>query len=185
MPEDKEQKTKGFLTTLPGLITAVAALITAGTGLVAVLFQAGVLGGSSGKQGDPSAAITPTSSRTPILIAPRSGSAVSQGYMAPWTFRWDAPGAGNTTRYHLRVTGPGARNPAIDIKTNETNYRYVDERRRCSYVTEQKRLGWSWQVRAEFDDGTSGPWSEESVFDVERHDVRAYCEKCPDSANCR
>jgi hypothetical protein len=60
---DTQERTSSFWTTLPGVLTGVAALITAITGLTLGLYQYGVLGGKQGDTERPTAA-SATSPRT-------------------------------------------------------------------------------------------------------------------------
>ena len=55
---DKEQKSAGFWTTVPGILTGLAGLVTAITGLTLGLFQYGVLGSKHGDVGKPVTSVT-------------------------------------------------------------------------------------------------------------------------------
>ena len=71
---DKEEKTSPFWTTLPGILTGVAALVTAITGLTLGLYQYGVLGSKQDAVGKPTRSGT----------SPQGTStAVSSGQMRP------------------------------------------------------------------------------------------------------
>ncbi len=75
---EESSKPQKWWQTLPGILTAVAAIITAVTGLVIALNQAGVFSGTS-KTGSPSP--TPTSSppiATPALSAEGAALSVSE-----------------------------------------------------------------------------------------------------------
>ena len=83
-----------------------------------------------------------------------------------WTFVWsDVP---NATAYHLRVMGANAINPVIDnpnIRTPEFVSKSFG-----SYIANQNRLGWRWQVRAKVA-GQWGNWSDVRQFNVEPLDT--------------
>ncbi|MGH7304729.1 MAG: hypothetical protein ACRELZ_15680 [Candidatus Rokuibacteriota bacterium] len=55
---DKDRKTSEFWTTLPGILTGIAALVTAITGLTLGLLQYGVLGSKPGEAGKPPTSAT-------------------------------------------------------------------------------------------------------------------------------
>ena len=179
MSESHERK-HGFLSTLPGIVTAVATLITAVGGLIAILFQFGVFGPGNQIAPDPGAGGTTTSNDMPLaltLAVPQNGSTVSQPYIQPWWFTWDEPrDDGRVQRYHLRVVGDHAAYPLVDVKTNETEYKIPQ---RCSYIIDSNRMGWKWQVRALFQDGNWGPWVEQSTFNVSAFDRTLFCVRCP------
>lgn len=78
---DPEQKKTGFWTTLPGILTGIAALVTAITGLTMGLLQHGILGSDRAaaappKQGEPSA-------RAPAATAAAAPAPTSDAASAP------------------------------------------------------------------------------------------------------
>ena len=50
---DKDEKTSAFWTTLPGILTGIAAIVTAITGVTLGLLQYGVFGSKQGEHGKP------------------------------------------------------------------------------------------------------------------------------------
>lgn len=72
--------------TLPGILTALAAIITALSGFVALLFQHGVLGPKSGPKAEASAQIVPNVAASPVTVKPSSAASVPQADQAkrPW-----------------------------------------------------------------------------------------------------
>ena len=76
-------KKPGFWTTLPGILTGVAALLTAITGLILGLYQYGALGSKAGSAGRPAAADPPTTATAPEASKPGGGSAMSPPAAAP------------------------------------------------------------------------------------------------------
>lgn len=74
--------------TLPGILTALAAIITALSGFVALLFQHGVLGAKSGSTTTTAAAaqIVPNVAASPVTVKPSPAASVPQAAQAkrPW-----------------------------------------------------------------------------------------------------
>jgi hypothetical protein len=50
---DKDEKTSAFWTTLPGILTGIAAIVTAITGVTLGLLQYGVFGSKQARREDP------------------------------------------------------------------------------------------------------------------------------------
>jgi hypothetical protein len=73
-------RSHSFWTTVPGILTAFAAVITAIGGMIAVLLQAGVIGGTDKNQASPPAAAQAH------VVAPATTSAFTAGVPAgkPW-----------------------------------------------------------------------------------------------------
>lgn len=173
MNEKNKKKASSFWKTLPGILTAVAAVITAVSGLFAVLYNiSDVENSKSGEESD----------WIPSLVVPQDASIVSQPYIQPWRFKWDEPSTSRIVQqYHLRVFGPSAAYPLIDDKIIGIEY---TRPRTCSYIIERNRLGWNWQVRAQFQDGRWGSWSKSSTFDVSPFNKLIFCQQCPDTKSC-
>jgi hypothetical protein len=113
----------------------------------------------------------------PKLVVPRDGSTVSQPFLQHWLFKWDKPSGPNSVmEYNIRVFGAKAAYPLIDINT--TMNEYVEAQQSCSYITDQNRSGWTWQVRARFKDSSWGEWSHISNFDVSPFDRNLFCQQC-------
>jgi hypothetical protein len=74
-------RSHSFWKTLPGILTALAAVITAVGGTIAILLQAGIIGGTGNSPGQPAAATRPT------VVATATTSASTEGVSAgkPWT----------------------------------------------------------------------------------------------------
>lgn len=182
-PKGNEKKAAGFWSTVPGVLTAAAAVITAVGGLITVFYTIGAL--SPGERSAPiEEDLRPSeeAERMPSLAVPQDGSTVSQPYVQPWPFRWDEPSApAKVQQYHLRVSGPSAAYPVVDVKVNGTEH---TSSKSCSYIADQNRLGWKWQVRAQFQDGSWGPWSRVSTFDVSLFNNDLFCQRCPDAEVC-
>lgn len=121
---DMSDATTSFWKTLPGILSALAALITAVGGLITVLYSTGgfrpdvptdpmrtdtsvvtVNGNEDSTTHAPDDAL-------PLLAVPQNGSTISQPYVQPWRFSWDAPNDASRVRqyrqYHLRVLGASA-----------------------------------------------------------------------------
>jgi len=187
MSEKNERKVSGFWSTLPGVLTAVASVIAAVGGRITVLYTTGIIG-----RHQPSAPVagvgesrpSEEAEMIPSLAVPQDGSTVSQPYRQPWVFRWDEPRApGNVRQYHLRVFGASAAYPVADVKVSGTEH--TIRGRECSYIIDNHRLGWKWEVRAQFQDGTWGPWAGPSTFNVSPFNKDAYCQQCPDADVCQ
>jgi serine/threonine-protein kinase len=74
-------RSHSFWKTLPGVLTAVAAVITAAGGTIAILLQAGIIGGIDNSPGQPASATRPTTVAAATTSAPTAS--VSAG--KPWT----------------------------------------------------------------------------------------------------
>jgi len=78
----KATKEQGFWTTLPGVLTGGAALLTAITGLIVGLYQYGVLGSRHGQTGDPrpstmaAQASEPNGAKPPVESLPQPPAAI-------------------------------------------------------------------------------------------------------------
>jgi heat shock protein HslJ len=102
----------------------------------------------------------------PTLVSPAPGATLDNGRSdrpetREWEFRWSACPA--AAAYRLYVIGPTATVPLIDEVTGDTAYRFVTQ---TSYTPDRARRGWTWRVRARFNEQW-GPWSETRSFDVE------------------
>lgn len=74
--------------TLPGILTALAAIITALSGFVALLFQHGVLGAKSGPKAEAAAQIVPNVAASPVAVKPGPAASVPQAAQSnkrPWS----------------------------------------------------------------------------------------------------
>jgi hypothetical protein len=81
MPDDPRASTNWWQT-LPGVLTAMAAILTAVTGLLALLFQYGVLGG---KRDAPATSAPTHSSGVTKPDTPSSAPASASGTTKPWS----------------------------------------------------------------------------------------------------
>lgn len=72
MSEEKEPQKQSWWQTLPGILTAIAAILTALTGLIAGLYEVGVFPGKTSNKRTPLETPTPLSSTTqsPIVTQP-------------------------------------------------------------------------------------------------------------------
>jgi RNA polymerase sigma-70 factor (ECF subfamily) len=75
MGDDQDSKEKSFWTTLPGILTGLAAVITAVGGLLAVLATGGVIGGKSEPTPVPTAAESQVKGLRVVQTTPESGAA--------------------------------------------------------------------------------------------------------------
>ena len=124
----------------------------------------------------------------PIPIFPSDGDAVPQnnasgcqphptrGLGNEVAFTWAPPNEGNPTAYHLYVIGrartdiPNAPNqpqlgPLVDRVVTGTRFEF----RSCNgFVGSNSLVGWTWRVRAQYADGTFGPWSRTVTFDFQQ-----------------
>ena len=117
------------------------------------------------------------------LVTPRNGSTVVQTYQQPLRFSWDEPS--NPTgivEYQIRVFAQSASVPLVDTTTSQLSWTH---NRECSYVIDRNRTGWTWSVRAHYDDGTWGDWSETSTFDFSPFDRTMFCNRCPSVSSCQ
>jgi hypothetical protein len=121
--------------------------------------------------------------RMPSLAVPRAGSTMSQLYVQSWLFRWDKPRTpSRVQQYHLMVTHGNDTHPLVDVKINGTEYTVP---KACATVASVPPLAWRWQVRAQFQDGTWGPWAGPSTFNVESFDKDHLCQQCPQVPACQ
>lgn len=161
----EETKPAGWWHTIPGILTAIAAILTAVGSLVLALHQAGLLGKAT--EGSVSASETSGPTRAacvPTLAIPANDAVLPQRRLdnqrveANWMFGWRA--CPEASKYHLFVIGPGAISPIV----NSDSITSVTFQHRSTYyhgVTQND--GWSWKVRA-YVDGQWGAWSEERKF---------------------
>lgn len=97
----------------------------------------------------------------PPLMRPLADATLPQPEVGEWRFDWqDSPGA---KAYEIVVLGPGAIVPAV--KTTTTTSHYVLGVRQ-GYIADHNLRGWSWRVRAQYENGTWGPWSWIRRFNV-------------------
>ncbi len=97
----------------------------------------------------------------PRLIAPVSEATLPQPNTASWRFDWEDVPAGKN--YELVVLGPGAAFPLVRVVSSTSHYvRTAND----GYIIDSNRLGWSWRVRAQYQDGTWGPWSRIRTFHI-------------------
>jgi hypothetical protein len=99
----------------------------------------------------------------PRLMSPLADATLPQPEIGNWRFDWqDSPGAKS---YEIVVLGPGAIWPAVQATTSTSHY-VLDQRQ--GYIADHNLHGWSWRVRAQYADGTWGPWSWIRRFNVMR-----------------
>ena len=97
----------------------------------------------------------------PRLMRPLVDATLPQPEIGNWQFDWqDSPGAKG---YEIVVLGPGAIFPAVQTTTTTSDY-VLDERQ--GYIADHNLRGWSWRVRAQYANGTWGPWSWIRRFNV-------------------
>jgi len=97
----------------------------------------------------------------PGLLQPAPDATLPQPGNGQWRFDWeDVPAA---TSYEIVVLGPAAISPIVRATTTSSDYvRPVSE----GYVADHNLRGWSWRVRAQYRNGTRGPWSRVRRFNV-------------------
>jgi hypothetical protein len=168
----EEEKPQSWWKTIPGILTAITAFITAITGLVLTLQQTGMFR----RVQEPSKATTQALA-APVLLSPRNGEILPHPYMGSWHFKWDETAKNQQIlQYHLiviRGTGYITR----DVKTEQKSD--ILEWRSCNFIQERDRFNWKWKVRAQNQEGEWSPWSEEFSFDVREFNQQEYAEKCP------
>jgi len=109
----------------------------------------------------PPVAAAPPLERGPNLLTPVAGATLPQPQFGEWRFDWaDTPGA---KAYEIVVLGSSAIFPMVHTTTTSSNYVL---RRSSGYIADQNLLGWSWRVRAQYGNGTWGPWSAIRRFNV-------------------
>jgi len=97
----------------------------------------------------------------PRLIAPAPGATLPQPESGEWRFDWDdVPGAKS---YEIVVTGATAAFPLVLATTEMSEYIH---RVNPGYIADHNLLGWGWRVRAQYQNGTWGPWSRTRRFNV-------------------
>ena len=97
----------------------------------------------------------------PSLLQPVPDATLPQPASSEWRFDWeDVPAA---TSYEIVVLGPAAISPIVRATTRNSDY-VVPVRE--GYVADHNLRGWSWRVRAQYRNGTRGPWSRVRRFNV-------------------
>jgi hypothetical protein len=99
--------------------------------------------------------------RGPLLLTPVAGATLPQPGIGEWRFDWrDTPGA---KAYEIVVLGSSAIFPMVNTITTRSSYvRQVSS----GYIADHNLRGWSWRVRAQYGNGTWGPWSAIRRFNV-------------------
>lgn len=110
-----ENQQQSFWATVPGVLTAVAGVVTAGTGLLVALGQLGVIG--SDDDGGPNAALETTSSpaspgpaspspTAPTETAAEPGADAGDALVGTWRGTAASPDGSNSTAVQLEVLAP-------------------------------------------------------------------------------
>lgn len=172
----EEDKPQSWWKTVPGILTTLAAFITAITGLIVTLHQAGMISGVREHYKGTRHALT-----APGLISPQDQALLPQPYLGGWQFKWDeAANPREVLQYHLIVSHEASATPLVDIKTETNNY--TKEWTRCNNMTDRMLFNWKWKVRVQDKQGWWSPWSEEFSFGVREFNPQLYAEKCPERA---
>ena len=103
-----EEKKQSFWATFPGVLTAVAGLLSAGTGLLVALNQVGVIG-TEEDDAEPNAVVgTPSQTPSPTPSASETPAAVGVGDGLAGTWRGVAAGAGSEDQFDvlLEIVAP-------------------------------------------------------------------------------
>jgi hypothetical protein len=87
-----EDQPRSFWTGANGIVTAVAALLTAGAGLLVALFQVGVMGDDRSSAAPPAAEVTAAPSSTPPTTSPPASTPPASASASP-VADLDGPGA--------------------------------------------------------------------------------------------
>lgn len=99
----------------------------------------------------------------PQLLEPIANATLPQPHVGEWRFDWeDVPGVKG---YELVVLGGSAVFPLVQKKTSKSEHTLPISQ---GYIAAHNLLGWSWRVRAQYANGTWGPWSDERRFNVKR-----------------
>lgn len=97
----------------------------------------------------------------PRLVAPASGAVLPQPESGEWRFDWQT--VPSATRYEIVVLGPAAAFPMVRAVTSTSYFvRGVSN----GYIIDSNLRGWTWRVRAQYQDGKWGPWSRIRSFNV-------------------
>jgi hypothetical protein len=181
--EEEEDKKQSFWSTVPGLLTALAAIITAIGGLVAVLHEIGIIAPGERPSTAPGIA-APARNSPPRLLLPRNNAMMPQPYMQAWLFEWDKPeDYDGVQQYELLVFQGPALNPVIHKITRLTQYTQAAQS--CSFITDNNRSDWGWQVRVRLENGAWSAWSPTWTFDVSAFSKELLCQQCPKHPLCQ
>jgi hypothetical protein len=103
----------------------------------------------------------------PRLVAPASGALLPQPGSGEWRFDWQSvPAAKN---YEIVVLGPAAAFPIVRAVISTS---YFVRGVSAGYIIDSNLRGWTWRVRAQYQDGKWGPWSRIRSFNVKPGSVR-------------
>lgn len=84
-----------------------------------------------------------------------------------WKFSWNPPSdASSIKHYEIRVTHIGLEKPFILEQPAKPAFTL----RKCERIPENMRERWRWQVKAHYQDGSSGDWSDANEFKVASFD---------------
>ena len=97
----------------------------------------------------------------PQLVDPVAEALLPQPGIGEWWFDWDD--VPNAQGYEIVILGPSASFPAIRARSNTSEFRSV---RSTGYIADPNLNGWSWRVRALYQNGKWGPWSGIRRFNV-------------------
>jgi hypothetical protein len=108
----------------------------------------------------------------PRLIEPLNNSTFLQPKAGQWRFDWeDIP---DVEKYEIVILGPSASVPLVQARINKPEFKIESRKaedktvaRKESYIAGHNLRGWSWKVRAQYNNGNWGPWSKENRFNVE------------------
>lgn len=97
----------------------------------------------------------------PRLLDPIAEATLPQPASAVWRFEWeDVPSAKG---YEIVVLGPSAIVPILRTYSDTSKYAMPS---REGYIADMNLKGWSWRVRAQYQNGSWGPWSRIRRFNV-------------------
>ena len=124
---DKDGKTSAFWTTLPGILTGIAAVVTAITGLTVGLLQYGVFGSKHGEPGKPTTSATSTP----------AASTASQGAGTPAS---SARGPGAPPASKPTETNPQRATVVITASDGTTTTLFAENFRQTAHYDAQLHL---------------------------------------------
>jgi hypothetical protein len=107
----------------------------------------------------------------PRLIEPLHNSTFPQPGAAEWRFDWeDIP---STENYEIVILDPSASIPLTAVMVDKSEFTLRSQKsedkigaRNGSYIADHNLRGWSWKVRAQYNNGKRGPWSSERRFNI-------------------
>ena len=99
----------------------------------------------------------------PLLVSPADNETLRQPQHS-WEFEWEE--VRGARAYQITVLGPRYLTAWIYNSTRDTHFVFGADGSYTGYIPGMDLAGWTWQVRAQWQNGEWGPWSDSRTFAV-------------------